>query len=59
MRDAGRFVESQPFCLMKASFNLLVNLVQILLHLLSNCFQKSKRIADLVILILKKYLCMN
>ena len=39
--DAGRFVESQPFCKMEALFKPLVNLVQILLPLLSNCFQKK------------------
>ena len=41
IRDAGRFLGSQPFCLMKPLFYLLVNLVQILLHLLSSCFQKK------------------
>ena len=40
IRDAGRFVESQPVCKMEALFKTLVYLVQILLPLLSNCFQK-------------------
>ena len=44
------FVEGQPFSLVKVLFSILVNLVQIFLHLLSNCFQKGKKIADPVIL---------
>ena len=43
IRDAGGFVESQPFCLMEALFKLLVNFVQIFLCLLYNCFQKNVR----------------
>ena len=41
IRDAGKFVESLSFCLVKALSNLLVNLVQILLHFLFSHFQKK------------------
>ena len=44
IRDAGGFVESQPFFLMEALFKPLVNFVQILLRLLYNCFQKNVRV---------------
>ena len=57
--DAGRFVEIKPFCKMEALFKPLVTWFKYSFLCSLIAFKKSKRLADLVILIVKNFLCLT